>query len=273
VWYRGSPAGTPRQDDLAQIRALGFSGVTWPARQTAGATELYRLAGVVGLLVTLRIEPVPLTPAAALAPGLSVDVPAATLDAGAMPALVWRAIAHGAQVVSFDPGQTAGTGLVDAAGHPRAWVESARGIARQLAVNGHLFGEWRPAGGVTIDAPAPAALDVALLEDARSWILVVTNTSRSRVQAVAHLPPAVPAALWADLLDGSMMSMLSQADGPRWSLTLDGGGARIYVINKIVRSVECTAQCFRPVFPTRSRPTPSAAPSRGFADRASRCWT
>ena len=36
IWYRGTPAGNPRADDLSVIRALGFGGVTWPADQTKG---------------------------------------------------------------------------------------------------------------------------------------------------------------------------------------------------------------------------------------------
>jgi hypothetical protein len=74
VWYRGTPAGTPRQDDLAAIRAQGFTGVTWPANQTARVEDLRRMAGSVGLVVSLQPASVPLTASSALKPGDRVDV-------------------------------------------------------------------------------------------------------------------------------------------------------------------------------------------------------
>jgi hypothetical protein len=57
VWYRGTPAGTPRQEELAVIRALGFGGVTWPASQTQSVEALKKMAADVGLQVTLADAP------------------------------------------------------------------------------------------------------------------------------------------------------------------------------------------------------------------------
>lgn len=232
VWYRGSPAGTPRRQDLEAIRAAGFAGVTWPSRQTAGTADTARMAAEVGLQMTLRIDPVPLTAASALAPGEAVDV-VTNARPEEFAALVWRAVAHGAGVVSFDPGVASGAGLEASAGQARPWVASAAGIAAQLAARAQLVAEWRPVGRVVLEPPVPAALDLQLLEDARSWILVVTNTSRARVRAVAHLPAGVPAALWVNLLDGSMLSMVNLPAGPRWSLDVEPGAARVYVVNKM----------------------------------------
>src|SRR6478672_8803380 len=59
VWYRGSPAGTPRLDDLAAIRALGLTGITWPSNQGAALADVRRLAEIVGLAVVARPEPKP----------------------------------------------------------------------------------------------------------------------------------------------------------------------------------------------------------------------
>jgi hypothetical protein len=232
LWYRGSPAGTPRREDLAAIRARGFAGVTWPSRQAAGTADVARMAADLGLDVTLRIAPVPLTAASARTPGDAVDIPAAGTPPVEVPALVWRAVAHGAAIVSFDPGAASGIGLDDEAGRPRPWVSPALAVAAQLASQARLMAEWRPAGRVALDASAPDALDVQLLEDGRSWILVVTSTSRARVRAVAHLPAGVPAALWVNLLDGSLLSMISQPAGARWSLDVEAGAARVYVVNK-----------------------------------------
>jgi hypothetical protein len=232
LWYRGSPAGTPRPQDLEAIRAAGFAGVTWPSRQTAGTAEVARLAADLGLRVTLRIDPVPLTAASARAPGDVVDVPIAGLPPEEFAAVVWRAVAHGAGVISFDPGATSGTGLEDAAGHPRPWVQPALAVAAQLATQAQLVSEWRPAERVALEGPRTEAIDLQLLEDGRSWILVVTNTARARARAVARLPAGVPAALWVNLLDGSMLSMIREPAGARWSLDLEAGAARVYVVSK-----------------------------------------
>ena len=55
--YRGSPAGQPRLDDLAAIRAIGFTGVTWPLAQPDRLTELRGMAATVGLAVIVRPPP------------------------------------------------------------------------------------------------------------------------------------------------------------------------------------------------------------------------
>src|SRR5688572_14028179 len=121
LWYRGTPAGTPRADDLAAIRAIGFTSVTWPQAYTAGAAELRRLTEIVGLAVVIRVEPALLTASAAMRPAESVDVPVSARTAGTIAAMTWRAIAHGARVVSFDPGPVQGSGLGAGAEMP-AWV-------------------------------------------------------------------------------------------------------------------------------------------------------
>ena len=48
VWYRGTPAGTPRQEELAVIRALGFGGIAWPAAQTSTLAALKMMAEKAG---------------------------------------------------------------------------------------------------------------------------------------------------------------------------------------------------------------------------------
>jgi hypothetical protein len=232
VWYRGSPPGQPRQDDLAVIKALGFPSVTWPSVSTGGAADLRRMAEIVGVTVQIRPEPQPLTAASALRPRPIVDVSTKDVAALDMPALVWRAVAHGARVICFDPGPADGTGLQNAAGRQAPWVQTARSIARQLTFNAKLFNDIRSGPAVYVLGPAAPVLDVVLMQDDRSWVLFATNVSRERVKAIARLPAIVPAAMWVNMLDGTQMSMLSQPIGPRWDLDLEPGGARVYVISK-----------------------------------------
>ena len=233
VWYRGSPPGQPRQDDLAVIKALGFPSVTWPSISTSGAADLRRMADTVGVGVQVRSEPQPLTAASALRPRATVDVATRDLASEDIPALVWRAVAHGARVVCFDPGPADGTGLQNAAGRAAPWLQAAKTIARQLTFNAKLFNEIRSGPAVSVLGPAAPALDVLLMQDERSWVLFATNATKSRVRAIVRLPAIVPAAMWVNLLDGTQMSMLSQSIGPRWDLDVEPGGARVYVINKV----------------------------------------
>jgi hypothetical protein len=232
VWYRGTPAGTPRQDDLAAIRAQGFTGVTWPAGQTSRVEELRRIAGSLGLAVTMQAAPVPLTAASALRPPDRVDVDVTRLAADEIPALVWRAVGHGARTIAFDSGSQAGAPLTDAAGRPLPWVGPASAIARQLTFNARLFLDARAGPRIAIQPPAPPGVDVVLLETGRAWMLIATNTSNARATTVAELPAAVPPALWTSLLDGSGLSMLSRPSGPRWTFELAAGEAAIWVIDK-----------------------------------------
>ncbi len=232
VWYRGSPVGQPRQDDLAVIKAMGFLNVTWPSVSTAGAGDLRRMADTVGVGVQVRPEPDPLTPASALHPHPIVDVETRDVATEEIPALVWRAVAHGARVVCFDPGPGDGTGLQNSAGRAAPWLQTAKTIARQLNFNAKLFSDLRFGAALTVLGPAAPALDVLLMQDDRSWVLFATNATKGRVKAMVRLPAMVPAAMWVNLLDGAQMSMLSQPIGPRWELDLEPGGARIYVINK-----------------------------------------
>jgi hypothetical protein len=232
VWYRGSPPGQPRQDDLAVIKALGFLSVTWPSISTGGAADLRRMADTVGVGVQVRSEPLPLTAATALRPRATVDIETRDVVADEIPALVWRAVAHGARAVCFDPGPADGTGLQNAAGRAAPWLATAKTIARQLNFNAKLFNEIRSAPVVSVLGPGAPALDVVMMQDDRSWVLFATNATKGRVKAIVRLPSIVPAAMWVNLLDGSQMSMLSQPIGPRWDLDLEPGGARVYVISK-----------------------------------------
>ena len=231
IWYRGT-GGVPKPDDLAVIRAQGFSAITWPASQAAHAAELHRLAGTLGLGVSIQTAPMPLAPDAASRPGDRVDVVVSRTTAAEIPAVVWRAVAHGARTIAFDPGTSSGSGLTDSSGRPAPWVAPAAAIARQLTFNARLFAEVRPGPTPTIQAPAPAGVEVVLLETPRVWVLVSTNTSASRITAVAELPKSVAPALWTSLLDGSGLSMLSRPTGPRWTFQLAPGEAGVWTIEK-----------------------------------------
>ncbi|HYN10259.1 MAG TPA: hypothetical protein VES67_22930 [Vicinamibacterales bacterium] len=232
VWYRGSPAGTPREDDLAAIRAQGFTGVTWPASQPSGAGDLLKMAVRIGLGVSIHAAPVHLTPPAALTPPERIDIVVSRVTPGQIPALVWRAVGRGARAIAFDPEAASGTGLTDASGRPRPWVAPAAAIARNLTFNARLFYDVRAGPSVALQAPTPAGVDVVLLETARAWVLVSTNTSAVSIKGVVDLPPAVAPALWTSLLDGADMSMLSRPSGPQWTFRLGPGEAGVWAIDK-----------------------------------------
>ena len=69
VWYRGVPAGVPRQDDLAVIRAHGFGGVVWPDVYADAMRDIARMASIVDLGVMMRGAPNPVSAETATATG------------------------------------------------------------------------------------------------------------------------------------------------------------------------------------------------------------
>ena len=241
VWYRGVPAGTPRQSDLGAIRALGFNGVTWPRAHAGGIEEVRRLATLVGLKVIVADGPVPVTAKSALATRTAsdrVDVPAALVPAPMVLTLAWRAVAHGARTIAFDSGSATGAGLEEPDGSLKPWVRPAISVARQLTANARLAEIMRPGPGVTIlpsSASTQDSLDVVLLDADRTWVIVATNASSGEVNASIRLPAGAPYALWVSWLEGPPLAMVSEAAGPRWELKLEPHAARVYMIDKVMK--------------------------------------
>jgi len=234
LWYRGQPPGIARAADMTGIRAAGFTAITWPAGQTGGVAEAARLASDAGLEFILRAAPVPLTPDGARHPDVSVDIVAARAAPSVIAPLVWRAIAHGARDVSFDPGP-AGERSFTGHGPPPAWSPAVGEISRHIRINGKLLTDATPAPDQPrMDPPMSAAVDIMLLSAGRTWLLVATNTG-GRARVTAHLPAMVPYAIWLNLLSGDTLAMLSEPAGPRWSFDVEAGGTRIYVIDKALR--------------------------------------
>jgi hypothetical protein len=232
VWYRGVPAGVPRQDDLAAIRAAGFTAVTWPMGGEPSVDVMRPLAASVGLRVIAGRPERPLTPLSSLRPTHDVTIATGTPDGQRPTALAWRAILHGARVVSFDGGSAEGAGMTGEDGQARAWVAEAAAVARQLTFNHQLIEALYPGPDVIVLSPRPAGLDVVLMQTRQVWVLGATNVSSADAHAVAQLPKGVPTALWTDVLDGSGMSMLPTPEGARWTFDLAAGAARLYAIDK-----------------------------------------
>jgi hypothetical protein len=232
LWYRGTPDGVPLQDDLAAIRAVGFTSVAWPIRSARAVPDLQRMAGVVGLAVMLRTDPRPLTIDRSRTPGVQIDVNVKQVPARLMPAVIWRAVAHGARDVAFDPAAEAGPGLGAPGAPVPDWLPVAVGLARQFSANASLFAALTPGPDVVIESPRADTSDVVLLETDRTWVLIATNTASTQARLVSRMPPLVPPALWVSLLDGEAMSMLDEPGGARWTVDLAAGAAAAYVIDK-----------------------------------------
>jgi hypothetical protein len=224
VWYAGDAAGVPLLDDLARIRALGFTAVVWPARFGSRIPEVQKLADAVGL--SLVVEP---DAESSSQPRLRrIDVSESPAD---LTARAWRAIQDGIQVVAFDARQRAGAGLENESGTLRPWVIVAREFARQLAGNARLLDTIALEATLPVD-PAASPVHVSLFRSPRAWLLIATHDGRDPVTFVTRLPPSVPPALWISLLDGSGMSMLRDAIGVSWRAELAPGQALVYAINR-----------------------------------------
>lgn len=232
IWYRGTPAGTPRAEDLAGIRALGFGGVTWPASQPKGIDAVKTLGASVGLQVTIASAPAGASAQAVLNPGDRVDL-AVTRDSTPMlAALAWRAVAHGARVIGFDAGEFSGAGLENADRSLRPWTRAAIDMTRQFAANRRLIAALRPGPAIVVTPARPPALDAVLLDADRAWVLVATNAWAEPVAATVRLPAGTPYAIWVNLFDNASLAMADEPSGPRWNLRLDPGAARFYIIDK-----------------------------------------
>ncbi len=235
LWYRGVPAGEPRQADLDAISAAGFSAVTWPTLFVRRALDLRRMADRAGLEVVIRTESVPVTPESALAGEHYADIAITSTPTRLFPSLLWRSVAHGARIVSFDPGVKEGSGLLDSSGKPPAWVGGASAVAHQLAVNAVMVDTFSAGPAAKVDPPI-AGLDVVMIDAGRSWVLIATNTAAAGTppaDTYVFLPRGVPSAEWLNLFDGSTIAMLHQPTGPRWHIVLGPGDVRVYAIGKI----------------------------------------
>jgi hypothetical protein len=144
----------------------------------------------------------------------------------ALAPLVWRAFGRGARAIAFR--RAAGPDST-------AWNDAVASIRRQFDINGALLAQCRPGPAVRIEGVAPAGVEIALLEAQRTWIVVATNTSAQPARVDAVLPPAVPYAMWLNLLDGSSMAMLEQTAGPRWRFDIAARGVKTYVIDKTLK--------------------------------------
>ncbi len=224
VVYRGTPAGTPRLDDLAAIRALGFSVILWPSRFENRIQGLREMAATVGLEVIVGPDALPMgTSAGGIA---RIETAAPGIQARA-----WRALQQNARVIAFDSGAADGAGLDDTAGGLQDWVGAARATARQLAANAALFENLTAQPAVTV-IPENRDVLVSLFEAGRSWLLVASNAGPRPARLTTRLPPALPAALWISLLDGSGMSMAESPGGPNWTFEIEAGAALVYVIDR-----------------------------------------
>jgi hypothetical protein len=232
VWYRGTPKGEPRLEDLAAIRAIGFTAIVWPSEATAASGEARRMAAVAGLSVLTLAD------ADGAAPDSIVTILVDGKSPGEVAALGWRRVQQGAGIVAFDRGavsSSAGPGLEDSTGQLHGWVTPARALARQLSVNAALFDQLQPGPTVSVRTDA-SDLRVDLFQTPRSWVLFATSLDPQARRVEASLPRVIPAALWTSLLDGTGMSMLSRADGPLWMTEIPPYGVQIYVVQKVAGS-------------------------------------
>ena len=231
IWYRGTPPGTPKFDDLVAIAAAGFTSVTWPALHIGAVPELQKLARNAGLDLDVVATPRPLTLASA-APAQRADILTTRLDATVLPALAWRAVAHGARFVAFDGGTATGPGLTDAKGGTPAWVWPALSLSRVFKGSAELISQLRPAvTPARVISGATRSLHVALLDTPRAWVTIATNVGAEPVRAMVRLPKGVPYATWVNLVDGDDVAMFDEPAGPRWDLRLKPGEARVIVID------------------------------------------
>ena len=232
IWYRGTPAGTPRQDELAIIRAVGFDSITWPASQSSGVEALKTMAASVGLQAIVSDDRRPATAESVLKGADRVDFVVTSENAATLTPMAWRAVAHGTRVIAFDAGAPTGAGLENPDRTLKPWVAAALSVARQFNVNGRLIEALRPGPALIMTPASVPGLDVVMLDADRSWVLIATNTANAPVAATVRLPAGSPYAIWADLLENVSLAMAGEIAGPRWNLKIEPHVARVYIVDK-----------------------------------------
>ena len=230
IWYRGTPTGTPRMNDLAAIKAAGFEAITWPSGDPRTVGDVSRLAQTIGLAVVIEPDGSAATP---IEGRITIDV--TRTGESEIPAMAWRAVANGVRTISFDPGSGPGTGLDRSNGQRREWVTAAVALARQLSANAELVDGLRRAAPPRFLGLRPPMVDVQLFEGPRAWVIIATNAGRSSVGADLALPKGVPYAIWVSLIDATTIAMVDRPEGARWKVQLDAGAAAVYVIDKTLK--------------------------------------
>ncbi len=236
IWYRGTPAGVPVQDELALVRALGFNTIVWPFDEAAGRRELDRIAGLVSLNV---VRP----PAPEDAAVRQIVLRAGQDDEMFLSARAWLAIADGARAVFIDSGSPVGSGLEDPSGRAAPWVRAAQQLAREVEANAELIMRLSPGPAVDVDT---GAVRIALLDGGRAWTLVVVNPTARPAVCAARFPRSVPYGPWVSLIDGTDMAMIVRPDRHEYRATLAPGEARVYVIDKVQKQTPSASRPQRP---------------------------
>jgi hypothetical protein len=229
VWYRGSPIGVPRLNDLALIRASGVEAIVWPTTAAMGRDDVERLAQQVDLRVIYGTPSSALTAAAATSPDAVVDLVLDGSGSSIGSALAWRSIAHGARIIRIDRSDPARGRAWDGSG---PWLRQAAALGRHLTANAVLISGLRLATPVPLAEGDARSLEVVLLDAGRAWVVMATNIAPATRRGRVGLPRGVPYALWVSLLDGSTMAMRDAPNGPVWSFEIGAGGAFVYVIDK-----------------------------------------
>jgi hypothetical protein len=222
IWYRGTPAGVPLQNELALVRALDFGAVVWPFQDPVRRLALDQMAGLVGLRVLSPTD-------AGRDGGATRVIRVSGGDIATLPARAWLMIAGGARILLLDAGVESGAGLEDPAGRPAPWVRSAQALARQVEANAELIGRLAPGPRIDVDA---SHAHVVLLDGDPAWVLVAANPSAAAQPVVARVPRMVPFGPWVSLLDGTDMAMIVRSGHHEYRATLAAGEARVYVIDK-----------------------------------------
>src|SRR6185503_12641475 len=182
VWYRGTPAGTPQQSELAAIRALGFQAITWPSASTAGLAELNRLAPIAGIKVLVADRSATLVDKPTYRVSERVDIAINRSTSGIIAPLAWRAVAYGARSIAFDSGSKTGAGLEEKDGSLKPWARAALTFARQFSANSNLVALMQPGPEVRFGRADPSerpvardiviTSDVKLLDAGRVWVKI-----------------------------------------------------------------------------------------------------
>jgi hypothetical protein len=220
VRYDLDPDPARRRTDLENLRRLRFTviapggSVAEPARTLARIDRL--LAGSKDSIVNVQGSDIGTVPIAELA------------DADAVREAAWTRLAYGARVVMFDDWkalQKNDTALGEAAA-----------FAETLARNPALYAPLRrvePAGdrAFTIDG-GQDNVEAHWLESPDALLLIAINHASEPRDVTLTFAPAIPEAIWQNMLTGSAVNFVAGPKGPVYTRTFAARDVLVLMIRK-----------------------------------------
>ena len=223
VRYTPDPDPARRQRDLEEMRRLRFNVIALPDDPAGpGGVEMASIDRLLAGAPTARFR---VDSIATVAVQDKTSTGAVTLRA-------WLALAHGARRIVFDDWTRLQTNT-DA-------LTAAAEFAEHMARNAALYVPLRPRpvqDGTpdVVVSGGDGTVAAHLLESDEALVLVVTNSNAARSEVTMQFSPALPEAIWQNMLTGASVNFVAGPTGPAYTYTFGPHDVLVLMIRKRFR--------------------------------------